>query len=153
LEQLRRLFPFKSCLHIRFRGRHLHYRCRPMSNNVSSVIFGSGMVENVGIAIGIASPSVSVQKLFPLPVSLPTFELPMSANVGQCRQCHIQVGHGRKCRIAYRIASLSLPVQKLCFHACLASAILKFARRSTCHVTNFTGSWGFCNAIWCGQLL
>ncbi len=109
------------------------------------------MVENVGITVGIASPSVTVQKLFPLPVSWPTFELPMSANVGsvmfgysgrawsqmwgypleslrhlfpfksyfhfrfplpvswptfelpmsanvgQCRRCHIRVGHGRKC--------------------------------------------------------
>ena len=53
-----------------------------MSGNVGSVIFGSGMVENVGEAVGIASLSVSVQKLFPLPVSWPTFELPMSRNVG-----------------------------------------------------------------------
>ncbi len=27
------------------------------------------MVENVGIAVGIAAPSLTVQKLFPLPVS------------------------------------------------------------------------------------
>ncbi len=40
-----------------------------MSGNVGSVIFWSGIVENVGIAVGIASRSVSVQKLFPLPVS------------------------------------------------------------------------------------
>ncbi len=40
-----------------------------MSNNVGSVIFGSGMVENVGVAVGIASSSVSVLKLFPLPIS------------------------------------------------------------------------------------
>ncbi len=62
-----------------------------MSDNVGSVIFGSGMVENVGVVVGIASPSVSVQKLFqlpgPLPVSWPTFELPMSADVAQCPQC------------------------------------------------------------------
>ena len=29
-----------------------------------------GMVDNVGIAVGIATPSLAVQKLFPLPVSL-----------------------------------------------------------------------------------
>ncbi len=52
-----------------------------MSADVGSVIFGSGMVENVGVAVGIASPSVSVQKLFPLPVSWTTFDFPMSANV------------------------------------------------------------------------
>ncbi len=35
------------------------------------------LVENVGAAVGISSPSVSVQKLLPLPVSWPTFDLPM----------------------------------------------------------------------------
>jgi len=44
-----------------------------MSGNVGSVIFGSGMVENVGGAVGIASPSVSVEKLLPLPVSTSGF--------------------------------------------------------------------------------
>ena len=48
-------------------------RCRLMSENVGSVIFGLGMVENVGFAVGIASLSVSVQKLFPLPVSTSGF--------------------------------------------------------------------------------
>jgi len=71
-----------------------------MSENVDSVIFGLGMVENVGFAVGIASLSVSVQKLFPLPVSTsvswPTFELPMSAGVAQCWRCRIHVGRGKK---------------------------------------------------------
>ena len=40
-----------------------------MSDNVGDVIFGSGMVEYVGVTVGIASKSVSVQKLFSLPVS------------------------------------------------------------------------------------
>jgi hypothetical protein len=40
-----------------------------MSDNVGSVIFESGMVENVGVAVGIASKSVSAQKLFPFPVT------------------------------------------------------------------------------------
>ncbi len=40
-----------------------------MSDNVGSVIFGSGIVENVGVAVGIASPTLSIQMLFPLPVS------------------------------------------------------------------------------------
>jgi len=44
-----------------------------MWDNVGSVIFGLGMVENVGVAVGIASPFVSVQKLFPLPVSTSGF--------------------------------------------------------------------------------
>ena len=39
-----------------------------MSDNVGSVIFWSGMVENVGVAAETASKSISVQKLFLLPV-------------------------------------------------------------------------------------
>ncbi len=55
-----------------------------MSGRVGSAISKSGMVENVGVAVGIASPSVSFQKLFPLPVSWPTFEFSMLADVGRC---------------------------------------------------------------------
>ena len=47
--------------------------CRLMSGNVGSAISRSGMVENVGVAVGIASKSVSVQKLFQLPVLGPPF--------------------------------------------------------------------------------
>ena len=46
---------------------------QPMSDNVGDVIFGSGMVEYMGVAVGIASKSVSVQNLFPLPVSTSGF--------------------------------------------------------------------------------
>jgi len=53
-----------------------------MSGRVGSVISKSGVVENVGVAVGIASPSVSVQKLFPLPVPWPTLWLP---DAGLCR--------------------------------------------------------------------
>ncbi len=44
------------------------FRCWPMWGNVGRVIFRPGMVENVGVAVGIASPFLSVQKLFLLPV-------------------------------------------------------------------------------------
>ncbi len=57
-----------------------------MSGNVGSVIFWSGMVENVGIAVGIALPSVSIQKLFPLPVSTSGFVAGISVtDVGRFR--------------------------------------------------------------------
>ena len=57
-----------------------------MSHNVGSVIFGSGAVENVGVAAGIASPALSVQKLFPLPVSTSGFVADISvSDVGCCR--------------------------------------------------------------------
>ena len=49
------------------------YRGRQMSVNVGSYISESGMVTNVGVAVGIASLSVSVQKLFLLPVWWPPF--------------------------------------------------------------------------------
>ena len=48
-------------------------RCRPTSGHVVSGVSELGVVENVGVAIEIASPSVFVQKLFPLPVSSPPF--------------------------------------------------------------------------------
>ncbi len=53
-----------------------------MSGRVGIVISKSGMVDNVGVAGEIASPSVSVQKLFPLPVPWPTLWIP---DVGLCR--------------------------------------------------------------------
>jgi hypothetical protein len=130
---------FTSGFYFRFRSRHLSFRCRPMSDNIGNVIFGSGILENVGVAVGIPSPSVSAQKLFPLPVSWPTFEFPMSGNVGFVI---LESGVVENVEVANRIASLCLSIQHLCQHACLASAILKFACRSTCHVTNFK-SLGF----------
>ncbi len=40
-----------------------------MSGRVVSAIFELGIVENAGVAIGIASLTISVQLIFPLPVS------------------------------------------------------------------------------------
>ena len=48
-------------------------RCRPTSGHVVSGISESGVVDNVGVTTEIASPSLFVQKLFPLPVSSPPF--------------------------------------------------------------------------------
>ncbi len=66
----------------------MNFGCRPTSDHVVSVISESGMVKNVGVAVGFVSPYVSVQTLFPLPVSFPKFVLQMSADVARCRQCH-----------------------------------------------------------------
>ncbi len=56
-----------------------------MSGNARSDTFRSGMVDNVGIAVVIATPSLAVQKLFSLSVSLDAIlnfsSLPSSANV------------------------------------------------------------------------
>ena len=65
----------------------LNFGSGTMSGNVRSDIFKSGMVDNVGIAAGIATPSLAVQKLFPLRVSLAAIlkfgSLPSLSNVDQ----------------------------------------------------------------------
>jgi len=90
LKSLRHLFPFKSYFPLPvstsgFGGRHLRLRCRAVLA-LGSVISKSGVVENVEVAVEIASPSVSVQKLFPLPVSTSGFVadicVPVSVDVG-----------------------------------------------------------------------
>ncbi len=60
---IQKLFPLPvsiSDFHFRFRDRHLSFRCRLMTDNVGSAIFGSGVVENVGVAVGIASLTLAV---------------------------------------------------------------------------------------------
>ena len=57
-----------------------------MSGRVGSVISKSGVVDNVGVAVEIASPSVSVLKLFPLPVSTSGIVADICVfGVGRCR--------------------------------------------------------------------
>ncbi len=46
----------------------LNFGSRTTSSNVRGDVVKSGVVDNVGIAVGIAAPSVAVQNLFPLPV-------------------------------------------------------------------------------------
>ncbi len=68
-------------------------------------------------------PLESLRNLFPfknyyhfrflLPVLWPTFEFPMSADVGQCRQCHIRVGRDKNVGVAVGIALPSVSVQTL----------------------------------------
>ncbi len=89
MESLRHLFSFKvistSGFHFRFCGRQVRFLRRPMSDNVGGVKFGSGMVENVGVGFGIALSSVSIQKLFPLPVSTSGFVADKCvSDVGRC---------------------------------------------------------------------
>ena len=61
-----------------FGGRHL--------DNVRSDTVKSSMVDNMGIALQIAAPSLAVEKLFPHPASLAAIlnlgSLPSSINVG-----------------------------------------------------------------------
>ncbi len=65
----------------------LNFGSLTTSGNVRGDIVKSGMVDNVGVAVGIAAPSLAVQKLFPLPVLLTAIldfsGLPSSTNVGQ----------------------------------------------------------------------
>ena len=61
----------------------------PTSVSISSVTDVCGMVENVGVAVGIESQAQSVQLLFPFPVSVAAIFIvgswPTSGNVGHCR--------------------------------------------------------------------
>ena len=67
------------------------FRCRPMSGRVGSAIFESGIVENVGVAVGIASLTLPVRVIFQLPVFSFRFSLPVPwptfrvFDVGKCR--------------------------------------------------------------------
>jgi len=78
--------------------RHFAFTMSADVGHVVSGISESGMVENVGIAAKIASPSLSVQKLFLLPVCVVAiFAFSMSVDVGPCHQWHFRIGLGRKC--------------------------------------------------------
>jgi hypothetical protein len=54
-----------------FGGHHFEFRRRPTSGNVGSVISKSGLVENVGVEVEIASLSQVVQKQLTLPFFQP----------------------------------------------------------------------------------
>jgi len=64
-----------------FRSRHV--------GNVRSDTVKSGVVDNMGIVVGIATPSLTIQPLFQLPVLLTAIlyfvSLPSSTNVDQRR--------------------------------------------------------------------
>ncbi len=89
-----------------------------MSGRVDSAI-ESGIVENVGVAVGIASLTLSVRVLFPLPVFNSCFHFrfrgrrfrfPMLADVGPCQQCYFESGLVENMGVAVGIASLTLSV-------------------------------------------
>ena len=73
MEALRQLFPFKSYFNFLFPLPFFidisSSGYRPTSGGVGGDISKSAMVSNVGVAVGIASPALSIKKLFPLPVS------------------------------------------------------------------------------------
>jgi hypothetical protein len=48
----------------------LNFGSRPTSGNVENVISELSMADNMGVEVGIAAPSLTVQKLFPRPVLL-----------------------------------------------------------------------------------
>ncbi len=65
-------------------------RRREMSGNVDSVIFKSGLVENVGVEVEIASLSQTVQKVLPLPFYSRHLGFPVEGDVGLCWSCTIE---------------------------------------------------------------
>ena len=61
---------------------------RQTSDNVGSVTIDSGMVENVGLAVGMSMICHSVPEIQSTSGFVRHFEFRKSADVGQCRQCH-----------------------------------------------------------------
>ncbi len=88
-----------------------------MSNCVGSAISRSGTVENVGVVVGIASLTLSVRLLFPLPVSASGFVADILGF--QCRPVSDRVGSAisepgivENVAVTVGIASPALSVQK-----------------------------------------
>ena len=89
-----------------------------MSDNVGSVIFGSGMVENAGVAVGIASLTLAVRVLFPLPVSTSGSVADISGfrcwpRSGRVGSAIFESGIVENVGLAVEIASLTLSVRVL----------------------------------------
>ena len=60
-------------------------RCRPMSGHVGNTKSRLGGVKNVGVAVEIASPSLSVQKLLLLPfLAAAMLDFPLPVFAGNC---------------------------------------------------------------------
>ena len=99
----------------------LNFGSRTTSGNVRGDIVMSGMIDNVGIAVGVAAPSLAVQKLFPLPVfARRHLEFWWSIIVYQRRSTSDSVpsvksksGVVKNVGVAFEIASKSPSVQKL----------------------------------------
>ncbi len=96
----------------------MNFGSRTTSGNVGGDIVKSGMVDNVGVAVGIASPSLAVQKLFPLPVFVGRhLELLWSAIVYQRPSASSSVPSVKSksgvIDVAFEIASQSPTVQTL----------------------------------------
>ncbi len=89
-------------------------RCRATLGDVVSGIYESGVVGNVGVDVEIASPSLSVQKLFPLPVCVVAIlRFPCRATSGHVVSGISESGMVENVCVAAEIASPYLSVQKL----------------------------------------
>ena len=99
----------------------LNFGSRTTSGNGGGDIVKSGMVDNVGVAVGIAAPSLAVQKLFPLPVFAgrhlgfwwyTIVYQPLSTS-GSVPSVKSKSGVVENVGVAFEIASKSPSVQKL----------------------------------------
>ncbi len=99
----------------------LNFGSRTASGSVRGDIVKSGVVDNVGVAVGIAAPSLVVQKLFPLPVfagrhlgllwsAIVYQRRSTSGSVPSVKSKSYMVGN---VGVAFDILSLSTAVQKL----------------------------------------
>jgi len=92
----------------------LHSPCRPTSGHVVSGISESSMVKNVGVAAEIASSSLSVQKIFLLPVCVVAIlHFPCRRTSGHVISGISESSMVENVGVAAKIASPSLCVQML----------------------------------------
>ncbi len=91
------------------------------SGNVGGDIVKSGMVDNVGLAVGIAAPSTTVHKLFPLAVVASrhlgfwwsAIVYQRRSTSGSAPSVKSKSGVVGNVGVAFEIVSLSIAVQKL----------------------------------------
>ena len=89
-------------------------RCWPTLGHVVSGISESGMVENVGVAAEIASLSLSVQKIFILPVCfVAILRFTCRPTLGHVVSCISESSMVENVEVAAEIVSPPLSIQKL----------------------------------------
>ncbi len=110
----------------------LRFPCRPMSGHVVSGRIEFGIIENVVLAAEIASPTLFVQKLFPLPICIfDIFRCRCRPTTGHVVSGRFELGMVENVGVAAEIASPSLSVQKLFLLPVCVVAILRFPCRPT----------------------
>jgi len=96
LQTGRKPTPFSSHFHFQFPVTAILNQGGRQHQAVSTVWYPSRTwPKNMGVDVGIAAPSLTVQKLLPLPAWWPPSWISVVDDVGQCSKWHGEVGLGR----------------------------------------------------------